>query len=341
MKAHKKQKKKKEHYVPQSYLSRFTVDGERLFVFDKFKQEARSANKKDVAHENYFYDVPPDLVPDEIKSEHFHEQIVEDVLAIIDGKLSKAIAEIITTPSNKRIRHELVAEMSWLLALQFLRTKETRTHYLELRKKIYEQIAYETGRVKFPELGDPAEYIKVELKKDHEALEHAKLIFDMEMLEKIGRIFFEYIWVIGINKTAISLYTSDNPIVKHHHLKHPFYGGWSSPGVEVTFPLTPKHVLILWESETVQENKQYDCGHIMLDEENVTFYNSLQVRHSIRNVFCSEDKFEFAKQMCIDNPDLTKPRERTVEVNIYEPVENPDPNRKKKLLHFRTYPDQR
>jgi hypothetical protein len=53
---------KKQHYVPQVYLRRFTVDGERLYVFDKLQQDPmrriRLSNVQNVAHENNFYDIP-------------------------------------------------------------------------------------------------------------------------------------------------------------------------------------------------------------------------------------------------------------------------------------------
>jgi hypothetical protein len=41
--------KKKQHFVPQLHLVLFTFDGERLHVYDKFKQKAFIRNKRDVA----------------------------------------------------------------------------------------------------------------------------------------------------------------------------------------------------------------------------------------------------------------------------------------------------
>jgi Protein of unknown function (DUF4238) len=57
---------KKQHYVPQTYLRRFTADGERLYVFDKLQQDPtrriRRNSVRDIAHEDDFYDIAPEVL---------------------------------------------------------------------------------------------------------------------------------------------------------------------------------------------------------------------------------------------------------------------------------------
>lgn len=52
-------KVKKEHYVPRSYLEFFSCNNKsKINVFDKEKRIVRpNQNIKDVACENYFYDI--------------------------------------------------------------------------------------------------------------------------------------------------------------------------------------------------------------------------------------------------------------------------------------------
>jgi len=47
----------KQHYVPQLHLERFTTNGEKLYVYDKFSKKSLPANKRDIAEENYFYNI--------------------------------------------------------------------------------------------------------------------------------------------------------------------------------------------------------------------------------------------------------------------------------------------
>lgn len=52
------EKKKKQHYVPQCYLETWAIKGtHQVYVYDKQKKESRKNNIKDVASENYFYDI--------------------------------------------------------------------------------------------------------------------------------------------------------------------------------------------------------------------------------------------------------------------------------------------
>ena len=51
-----KREKKKQHYVPQFYLKRFSTDGHSVFVFDKFTQKVFRTNIANVASGRYFYD---------------------------------------------------------------------------------------------------------------------------------------------------------------------------------------------------------------------------------------------------------------------------------------------
>ncbi|HTU91364.1 MAG TPA: DUF4238 domain-containing protein, partial [Gemmataceae bacterium] len=56
------QKRKRQHYVPQSYLRRFCKDGQQLFAFDKTNRKSVQTSVANVALEHYFYDMPEDLV---------------------------------------------------------------------------------------------------------------------------------------------------------------------------------------------------------------------------------------------------------------------------------------
>lgn len=126
---------KKQHYVAQSYLRWFTAKGDKIFVYDKFSNQVRQANVKDVAEERYFYDFPEEIITQEARDKGIHSQIVEHALASIDARFKKAINEIVTTPSNKAIRPDLKAEMSYFLTVQLFRTKDTRNHALEIQKR--------------------------------------------------------------------------------------------------------------------------------------------------------------------------------------------------------------
>src|SRR5690606_12590554 len=55
-------KPKNHHYVPQSYLRRFSFDETQVHVFDKFTRRSFPTNVKNVASETYFHDVPEEYL---------------------------------------------------------------------------------------------------------------------------------------------------------------------------------------------------------------------------------------------------------------------------------------
>lgn len=49
---------KKQHYVPQFYLRNFTSDDNKLWVFDRVKEEYYFQTPKEICYEKYLYETP-------------------------------------------------------------------------------------------------------------------------------------------------------------------------------------------------------------------------------------------------------------------------------------------
>lgn len=131
------------------------------------------------------------------------------------------------------------------------------------------------------------------------------------MFGKVGKnlaaTLEEHIWIFGVNDTKHSLYTSDNPIAKHPH-KHRYFptsGGFKSEGIEVVLPISPRFLLMMRERTYHVEMEEIEEELYPLTEENVTFYNRLQVIQSYNQVVCRDDDFDEARDVC----------ERTAEVS--------------------------
>ena len=88
------QRTKKQHYVPQAALRRFSQDGEKVFVYDKIKGEIRLANVRDVAQQRYFYDIPPEAIPPELEGT-LDRQMVEHTLGALESDFNSVVVEVI------------------------------------------------------------------------------------------------------------------------------------------------------------------------------------------------------------------------------------------------------
>ena len=94
---------KKQHYVPQFYLRNFTSDDNKLWVFDRIKEEYYFRTPKEVCYEKYLYET---LWKDEDPKlgKFILENQIENYFADKEGEYSpllKRIIDICRNPQNK------------------------------------------------------------------------------------------------------------------------------------------------------------------------------------------------------------------------------------------------
>jgi len=296
-------KVKRQHYVPQFYLKKFAQEDGKLWIFDKSTKESFKSNVKNVACETGFYDIPKNIASKDVDT-----QIVEKMLSNIEHDFSKAIGDILTSVDEKQnIDPSQKQDMAFFVTIQLLRTREHRTGYVQLAEKAAKAILDRITKVEMPDVS-PSDY-EVKFNQEMASLEQAKFMSNPEFLEKSVQILTNHIWFIGINDTNQPFYTSDSPVVRHAHKKIPFCGssGIASEGIEIAFPLTPRHILILCERTYHRYFTQWDCKCMPLNAENLKYYNCMQVVQCNRYVYCPKKKFSFARHICNENPEYCKP----------------------------------
>jgi hypothetical protein len=308
------QETKKQHTVPRFYLKRFADQKERLFVYDKVTAKVFRANVSDVAERNRFYDLPAEcfgLEPDA----PYDPQFVEHTLAVREGVLERAMAEFLVdveveTPIDLNHRFAI----SYFMVLQTLRTPFARMAMQEVRDRVLEHLATEEG----PDCVAPGSpiYEQLNVPKHGWAQSQAAAMLNPVISAQAMAPLVERVWCIGINKTGRPLYTSDNPVVKY--VDNPPRGmgvGFGSGGVEVSLPLSPEIVLLLADSRSAPAFASCEGRRLILNDDNVTFYNWLQISHSERQVFCSASDFAFADELCRERPHLRDPNRQRVWIN--------------------------
>lgn len=269
-------KVKKQHYVPQFYLKRFTKDGNSLFVFDKIEKRIFETNMINVANERYFYDITwhGDLST-------LDTQLIEKELARIETLFSENI-ELLLAEVEKR-KNFAKTDMSTLgnfIVIQWLRTKNFRTAYIEDWKKMIKGELNKELKARNIKISEN-EY-EIRIKEDFQKVMHNHIIFNWNFLFKVLNLIKNHIWFIGINNTSINFITSDNPVVKKPHLTS---DGIASKGIEIALPLSLRYILILWERSYFKDFINLDCKAKYLSISKVKYYNNLQLQQSYRQVF--------------------------------------------------------
>lgn len=273
------QRVRAQHYVPQSYLRRFTPDGKLLWVFDKTTGSTFRSSVHNVAQENGFYDLPGDV-----------GQTVERTLSLIEERFSEGVEALLGSLSlTSEIRHELAD----YIALQALRTRKTRDVVSALADKLA------------PATIDAA---------DTPGL-HCDFMTNPEAIRSLGGVLRGHIWVVCRNDTEQPFYTSDHPVTSYSAKDRRWMQGTglAMPGVEVHFPLSP-HIDILMLEPVYHHEQAMRDGHVEpVPLSMVTRANCLQVCGCTRQVFAPTECFNVAKQFLTDCPEacvVDRPRVR-------------------------------
>lgn len=158
---------KRQHYVPQFYLKQWHNDksDEQIYVYDKERKKSFGSNIKGIASSNYFYDYPElteqqqkefiekvnneqslSTVEKEKIIENINEQVIEKGLSEIESINNGIISSIISRLENIKalpikyffnhsfLKDEDILELSYFIALQFLRTEEMRIAQNDMTK---------------------------------------------------------------------------------------------------------------------------------------------------------------------------------------------------------------
>jgi len=250
---------KKEHYVPKCYLERWKSNKGQVFVYDKLLKISRVNNVNDIACERYFYDIDYKELSEQkivfLKGLGIEptqdEQFIEHFLSgHVEGAYSELLKKIIDkeiTPWYEKncffISQEDKLNFSVCIAFQYIRTMQTRRMLSDMSNCL-EQV--------FGAMNVSDDFLKKYAKQEgEEKIIQGNMLLDIEHIFEMTISFFNLTWILGMNKTSTCFYTSDNPIGTKAHVKHPFMSmaGIKSEGVEVYFPLSPNHILLMYDGE--------------------------------------------------------------------------------------------
>lgn len=319
----KKEKKKKQHYVPQCYLEQWAIPNTyQINVYDKTKKEIRINNIEDVAQERFFYDINfqkalseeektlggfAEEKLEELSSNQYYENFFSDR---VEGKLALLLRKLISKAkritSQKQKHTHFVSRwnkvaFSYQLAFQHIRTKATRNAILEM-SDVFQQMLRDMN-------ASESTIKSLQVSKDSSKLIHGRIIGDEKEIRKQAERFNDFIWILGVNKTESKFLTSDRPICSIPHIQNQFVSmsGIMSEGVEVFYPISPEHILIMYDRAYHNRVKKYDRHCIdILNKDIIDYYNSACISQSERCVFSQTDDFSLIDRMLMVNEDALK-----------------------------------
>src|SRR3989338_1832138 len=284
----KKQKVVGQHIVPATYLRKFCSDDNGkniLYAFNKSNNKIICTIPEKIGKLNEFYETIQE------------EQILEEVLSSFEAKYNLLFDKIKSGIKNLNFEDkELIAKF---VALQFLRTEDMKNGWTEISNaflKIKDQMA-------------PSLRKEVEEFSKMENIRTGNKEFILKNFEEFAKIILNRKWILLLNETKMSYWTSDNPVCLYSPRK--FGGvGLASPESELYFPLSPDYCLLICDPEKCKDFP----FEIKSMEENIDFQRSLQINYSNRFIFSRDNEFNLVEEAIRERPELSKINRSSVKI---------------------------
>lgn len=302
---------KKQHYVPRFYLKNFSTGNKTLINLYNLKRnlDIKSAKLYNQCQENYFYG-------DNLN--------IEKSLGGIEKHAASVIREIIeySTPPERLSENHHILSAFWVI--QNGRTKFASESSNDMMDKLIKALMRKEGNV------EDDEYNKFKIEMTN------PIALPLSVSAQAIPIVFDLSFKLLINKTNIPFITSDNPVVLYNQYMEPSnYGshtGLSSQGLQVFIPLSPKHLILLYDHNVYQvgSNKHQCCEVLSIKE--IDKINELQWHNALENIYYSDFTSSQYIQTQATNFHTYKTRELS-NLNEYETVQK-EPGTVRTLLHM-------
>lgn len=300
---------RRQHYVPQFYLRRFTFDGERLHVYDKFRARRYVSSVANLATETGFYDFPHAIGDTQIVTPG---NVFEDpqYLERVYARLETFIAGVVDSILLRLASGGAIPAIQRVALAMFIQNLHTRT---SAYRAMIDQMFREAPDLLIKEGRDPFEY-RDRFSDEVVAILHSALMAPAEFQQETYEVA-DMIWIFGETDPEAPLYSSDNPVGAGQSVLLHLSGSSS----HFALPLSPEYVLMAYGPDFVAL-EDLDDEIVPLNKKDVATLNSWQVAQSHRQVFCSTDAWRTAERVCERFPHLGSPDRRWIPANWREYV---------------------
>ncbi len=258
-------KVKKEHYVPQNYLRRFSNSSDRITVYDITKNEYRKNQSiRNIACIKYYYDFNDEEIAVLKKDNDFiQEQFIEKMFANDIESNFKAVIDILVNTIDSKYE-----EYTLKLNEDFKINIAVHIAYQLVRTRCFRENINDIIGTWFP--------FKVDFV-------HKNLIIDNEYITKLAQMISNFKWGININRTPVELVISDNPVVLYNMFtwetfyENPSFNNFNA----IAFPISPKIIITIFKDSIYEGLENVDIEFLDFDQNFIAhYYNSLQFKNT-------------------------------------------------------------
>jgi hypothetical protein len=282
---------KRQHYVPRFYLEHFIDDNGRVWTYDNQKNEVRDSVPKQTAVETNFYSILND-------DGGYHDDL-EHWLQGVEDKAAQLYPRVL---KGETLSGQDRADFAVFLSSLYARSPAIVTAYAEMtgymvqhltnlmfadRKRFEDSMdSYDADRGKTTSPADRDKMFEFANDKSRYvlAVDKKRGLSAIGVADNLTPLFFDMSWIVFESRDQ-HIITSDNPVVRVSPPAdyHPIYGdgGFLNKNVNVSIPLTPDRVLVLfWK-------KDVPSGLLRVNKAQGRTFNVQRAHYSERYLYSS------------------------------------------------------
>jgi hypothetical protein len=237
----------RQHFVPRRYLRQFKDEQGALWAYRKSDGMVLRTGEDGVAFENLFYDLEDGFLAEQGAEIWNERQQGEKAMQSFEREQAQVLDLLLGEGPHVGVVPDLRTRIAFMIAIQFLRTASFRRLIAQKAANFGTSLASDLIRRSFP--GKERYAPTVTLTEGALRHQHMKVLLDIRMWRMIGDSLASHHWSFVTAPTSSHFLTSDNPVSLRPHLQHMGrdFAGFGSPGIEVVYPLSQKHLIWIRE----------------------------------------------------------------------------------------------
>ena len=280
--------KKKQHFVPKFYLRYFTGLDNKFFTYDFFKGGLLTERTyyESQCHKKYFYG---------------EDGVLEDRLSQKEGQWARVCKKAII---GEPLSEEDISLLKEFVLYQKQRTNDKYNHARSDRESLLEEYVRMIYNQRGWECNDD---VKELCKK--RAAEEVTPAENVEMARQLLKYLDDLALLIIHYNTCNKLLTTDSPVVTLNAFMEFIGFGYDNIGIALLMPLTPQHLVIVYDDHLYTKFK--DKIYIeSSNEEEVIVINKYELIHAERMAFS-----EYANNFDAVTEEILDYRQKEIERN--------------------------
>jgi hypothetical protein len=301
-----------DHYVPQFYFRNFSPDRPDGGSDGPERGSIRLIN---LVRRKF---VPTASIKGQCKKAGFHDYKpgLESALGQLEGLAASAIRGVIEASVPPALRSADHLALGTFMAIQRSRTLSAAEKADKMADRMF-KVAYESD----PRLEG------IDL-SHYEFGSQYPVAIPLSVAAQCAPIAMELGLHVFVNETSEEFVTSDNPVVAHNlyceGIDYRGVLGWNCAGIQILFPISPRHLVLLYDAKVYAVGAKHDRGASRIDDvADIRNLNAFQIATARENIYFRNDAMVEPLRAQIERLDSRRRRKRHITVQT-GPVANGD-----------------